>query len=175
MKTIFPLLLLVFLCNCHSENNKSHATIETNSTKKSYDSISSLNKDTFLDTLSAQDYRKRDIEKYKKKIITNEDQDSYTMLNITMDNEGDYIIIQPYAFLMAEKYKNRLAYKTFYINSIKILNNGEYKDEYFFNLDIETRRFLKHYIIEGAKLNNPICKNILVNLEKIAKERQIEF
>lgn len=173
MKTIFSIILLVFLGNCHSDTNKIQKGVENNKIVFVNKSISKS--DTINKYLSAQDYRKKNIEKYKRNILSKGDKASFALYNITLDNEKNYTTILPYALLMAEKYKNKDAYETFYTKFIKILNNGEYQDEFYFDLEIETHKFLKNYLIKGANLGQTRCKEIISNLEEIAKIRQQKF
>lgn len=153
----------------NSNNDNSKMEIVKNKNKLNKNEV---NKDTIF---RVQDLREENIDIYKKNIHLKGDLYSFNVLAITYQNIGDYESILPYAFFMAEKHNERDAYETFFTNSILILHNGDYKDEYFFELDSETQRFLKHYLKKGAKLGQSKCKSTLANLEKIAKERKIEF
>lgn len=181
MKQIILIFSFIFFVNCVSNTNKMEEKkiksklneIKADNAPLNEDSINISNKDYL--PISAQDYRKSKIEKRKKNIIENGDFYDYGVLSITYENENDFISILPYSVLMAEKYQNRDSYLDFYYSFIKIINNGDYKDEYFFNLDIESQRFLKHYLTKGADLGQSRCKKILMNLKKIANERKLEF
>lgn len=178
MKNIFFMFLL-FIYSCTSKNEQkvqndlNYKSINSNE-KNKIQSIKTVEKQ--LDTpFRVQDLREENIDVYKKNIRKNGDLYSFNVLAITYQNMGDYESILPYAFLMAEKYDKSDAYETFFTNSIQILHNGKYKDEYFFELDSETQRFLKHYLKKGAELGQSKCIRILANLEIMAKERKIEF
>lgn len=177
MKTIYLIIIILGLISCdfNSKNIKTK-TIKNDSIIKVKSPNSSLNNiDTTTIPIRLQDDRVSKIEIRKKNILKNGDPYDFIVLDITYINEKDYTSILPYALLMSEKYNHKDAYESFYINFIKIVNNGVYKDEFYFNLDIETQRFLKHYLKKGSELGQSKCKSTLISLEKIAQKRHVEF
>lgn len=111
-----------------------------------------------------------DIERMKENILQKGDNYDFSVLYLYYDNNGDYTSILPYAVCMANKFENKEAYWVIYENIIKIANNGEYKDEYFFELDSETQDYLYQYLTKGADLKQPICKKKLDKINELKKE-----
>jgi len=114
----------------------------------------------------------QDIERMKKNILQEGDINNFSVLYLYYDNNEDYTSILPFAVCMANKFKNKEAYWVIYENIIKIANNGDYKDEYFFELDSETQDYLFQYLIKGANLNQPICKKKLEKINELKKRKK---
>lgn len=179
MKLKYLVIFIIILTSCEFNSKKMTNNSNNVDSTKAKNLTSTVNNYKNIDTdtmpIRIQDERISKIEMRKKNILEKGDGSSFVVLDLTLNYENDYMTILPYALLMSEKYNHKDAYMIFFINSIKILNNGVYKDEYFFDLDVETQRFLKHYLRKGADLDQSKCKSILINLEKIAKERGLEF
>jgi len=175
MKIIYLIIIILGLISCDFNSKNINSKTIKNDSIINIKLPNSNNIDTITIPIRLQDDRVSKIEIRKKNILKNGDPYDFVVLDLTYINEKDYTSILPYALLMSEKYNHKDAYESFYINFIKIINNGDYKDEYFFELDSETQRFLKHYLKKGADLGQSKCKSTLANLGKIAKERKIEF
>lgn len=101
------------------------------------------------------------VEKFKKNVIENGDQYSYTRLLIHYyATKHDYELL-PYSIIMADKKNNVTANKQIFIAVLKINNNGvlDYNSLKF--LSNNSKRFAISHLIMAAKLGDSDCKKIL--------------
>lgn len=155
MNKIFILISIVILFGCNNNQKTNDSLINPKDSVLIVDSTPAL----------------FEIEKMKENIINMGDNYDFSVLYLYYDNRGDYTSILPYAVCMAHKFKNKEAYWVLYENYIKIVNNGKYKDEYFFDLDNETQEYLYYYLEKGASLNQPICKKKFEKINDLKRER----
>ncbi len=102
-----------------------------------------------------------EITSLESSVIANGDVRSYHKLIRHFDDSSEYYQLLPYSIHMAINHKNADAYYQIYRDLIRVKNKGRYDMRLIKNLDNNSQKFALGSLIQGAKLNDRDCQDVL--------------